>query len=112
MRQTFWLLVLALCASPASAADAGSDFFEAKIRPVLVEQCFKCHSADAAANKKLKANLRLDTAEALRKGGDTGSPLAEKPARSLLLKSLKGDGAEQMPPTGKLPDAVIADFEK
>ncbi len=108
MRQTLWLLAIALGASPARA----DDFFEAKIRPVLVEQCFKCHSADAAANKKLKANLRLDTAEGLRKGGDSGSPLAEKPAQSLLLKSLKGEGAEQMPPSGKLPDAVIADFEK
>lgn len=67
------------------------EFFEAKIRPVLVEQCYSCHSADAEGNKKLKAGLRLDTADAMRKGGDSGPAMVPgKPADSLLVKALKG----------------------
>jgi hypothetical protein len=84
------------------------EFFEAKIRPVLVEHCYKCHSAQAA---KLKGGLRLDTRDGLRKGGDSGPAVVPgDQAGSLLLKALRYDGKE-MPPSGKLPDAVIADFQ-
>lgn len=55
----FALRILALAILPSSfaAADEGTDFFEAKIRPVLVEHCYACHSADAARAKKLKGEL-------------------------------------------------------
>ena len=116
MRNLSWLLAVVVAAPGASrAADpAGADFFESKIRPILVEHCYACHSADAADQKKLKGGLKLDTAEALRKGGDSGVPFVEgKPADSLIVKALKGEGdAVQMPPKGKLPAAVVADFEK
>jgi hypothetical protein len=89
------------------------EFFEAKIRPVLVEHCYKCHSEEAAKEKKLKGGLKLDTRAGLLKGGDTGAGLVPgKADASLLLKSMKYDGDLQMPPKGKLPDAVLKDFEK
>src|SRR5438045_3315658 len=48
------------------------EFFEAKIRPVLVAHCYECHSAAAAERNKLKAGLALDTREGLLKGGESG----------------------------------------
>ncbi|WP_439621552.1 DUF1553 domain-containing protein [Gemmata sp.] len=100
----------------AAAADPvdpkAADFFEKKIRPVLAEHCYSCHSAEAEAKKKLKGGLALDTRDATRTGGDSGPALVPgKPAESLLLKTLKYDGDVKMPPKGKLPDAVVADFE-
>jgi hypothetical protein len=89
-----------------------SEFFETKIRPVLVEQCYKCHSEEAEKQKKLRGGLKLDTRAGLLKGGDTGAAMVPgKAGASLLLKTLKYDGDVQMPPKGKLPDAVIKDFE-
>jgi hypothetical protein len=88
---------------------AAVDFFERRIRPVLVEHCYECHSAKADAPK---GGLRLDSAAALRAGGDSGPSIEPgQPAASLLLSALRYDGYE-MPPTGRLPDAVIADFEQ
>lgn len=89
-----------------------NEFFEQKIRPVLVEHCYSCHSAAAEQNKKLKGGLYLDFAAGLLTGGDTGPALVKgKPAESLLIKALKYDDL-QMPPNGKLPEAVVADFVK
>ncbi len=89
-------------------------FFETKIRPVLVERCYQCHSAEAEKSKKLKGGLLLDTRAGLRAGGDSGRAVVPgQPSDSLLMKALRGGGdASQMPPTGKLPEAVIGDFEK
>jgi hypothetical protein len=53
-------------------ADEGTDFFEAKIRPVLVEPCYQCHSAQAANAGKLKGGLQLDTRAGIHMGGDSG----------------------------------------
>jgi cytochrome c553 len=100
--------------SRLSAADdaAGLELFEKKIRPVLVQECYQCHSAQAAADKKLKGGLLLDTGEATRKGGDSGPAVVPgKPSESLLVNALKHEDFE-MPPKGKLPEAVIADFVK
>ena len=88
------------------------EFFEQKIRPVLAQHCYSCHSEDARNAKKLKAKLYLDSTEGTLDGGESGSVLVKgKAAESLLIKALKYDGLE-MPPTGKLPDDVIADFVK
>ncbi len=110
------LLALALLSGPiAHAADtaAGHEFFENKIRPVLVEHCFACHSQDAAKNKKLRGGLFLDSRAGLRQGGDSGSILEPgKPDASLLLQSLTHQGEVRMPPKGKLSDAVLADFRR
>ena len=103
--------LLLLFAPAVRGADA--DHFEAKIRPVLVEQCYSCHSEAAEKAKKLKGGLKLDTRDATRKGGDTGPAVVPgKPKEGSLLDAIRYAGDSQMPPKGKLPDAVIADFEK
>jgi hypothetical protein len=85
-------------------------FFEKKIRPVLVEQCYKCHSAET---EKVKGELVLDTRDGLRKGGTTGPAIVPgNPDRSLLIKALRyKDEALAMPPKARLPESVVADFE-
>jgi hypothetical protein len=114
------LLVLALVAAGAArgaaptirAADAtatkeGLDFFEKRIRPVLVHNCYECHSGDPA---KAKGHLLLDSAEGLRKGGDSGAVIAPGHAdSSLLVEAIRYEGLE-MPPKGQLSDEVVADF--
>jgi hypothetical protein len=112
-------LALSLALAPAALADPDAsadpralDFFESKIRPVLVKHCYQCHSQEARARKKLRGGLLLDSQDGLRKGGDSGPALLpRKPGESLLLKTLRYDGDVKMPPRQKLPDAVIADFE-
>ncbi|MGE3805807.1 MAG: DUF1553 domain-containing protein [Gemmataceae bacterium] len=104
------LLVL-LLASASPADDPRQAFFEKKIRPVLVEHCYKCHAVET---KKQRGGLAVDSRDALLKGGESGPVLvAGKPAESLLMKALHySDDGLKMPPKGKLPDAVIADFDK
>lgn len=123
-RQQFVLSLTALCLAwlgqgdrPCCAQDdpkfATDDlqFFEKKIRPVLVEQCYACHSADAAKANKLKGNLLVDTRAGLLKGGDSGPAVAPGDLdESLILDALRYESL-QMPPKGKLPASVIADFE-
>ncbi len=88
------------------------EFFESKIRPVLVEHCVRCHSDAAESAKKLKGGLKLDSKAGWQAGGDSGpAVLPGKPGESLLLKSLKYQGDSHMPPEGQLPAVVIADFE-
>jgi len=103
-----------LLALSAGAAETPQqlEFFEAKIRPVLAERCLVCHSDAAETAKKLKGGLKLDSAAGWRVGGDSGPAIVPgKPGASLLLKSLKYEGNSHMPPEGKLPATVIADFE-
>ncbi len=90
-----------------------SEFFEAKIRPVLAHKCYKCHSAQA---DKVKGGLLLDTREGIRQGGDSGAAVTPgKPGESLILKALRWEDKDmRMPPQkegGKLPESVAADFE-
>lgn len=88
-----------------------AEFFEQKIRPVLVKHCYQCHSADARIKNQLKAGLALDSRQATLAGGDSGAAIVPgKPEESLLLDALRYD-TFKMPPKGKLPDSVIADFE-
>ncbi len=107
------ILFLAILPSTLPAADdKGTAFFEQKIRPVLVQHCESCHSVSAQKAKKIQGALFLDSAAGIAKGGESGPLLVKgKPAESLLMKALKHDGLE-MPPSGKLPDSVIADFAK
>ena len=81
------------------------EFFEAKIRPLLVEHCFECHAADAP--KGIKGGLRLDSRVGLWKGGDNGPGIdPAQPDESLLLQAVRWQGFE-MPPKGKLPAADL-----
>ena len=100
-------------AADKTAADRkGLDFFESKIRPVLVRHCYQCHSAKAAATKMLKGELQVDTRSGIRKGGETGPAVVPgQPGKSLLVAALKHDGPK-MPPKVKLPASIVADFEK
>ena len=113
MRSVFLLACAGpfLAALPVRAADPdprGVEFFENKIRPVLVEQCYKCHSTQTG---KSKGSLTLDTRAAILKGGANGPAIVPgNPAKSLLLTALHRDGELKMPPKAKLPDAVVADF--
>lgn len=85
------------------------DFFESRIRPVLIEHCYECHGPDA---KIAQGNVRLTTRDALLAGGDSGPAIVPgKPPESLLLQSLRYESL-QMPPKGKLSDAIISDFER
>jgi hypothetical protein len=103
---------LALSLDQARASDpTGVEFFEEKIRPVLVEKCYRCHSAEAEEAGKLKANLLLDRREGMLLGGDSGPAVVPgKPEESSLIEALRYEFL-MMPPEGKLPDPVIADFE-
>ena len=106
--------MLCLFASRATAATSaeGETLFEKSIRPVLVERCYECHSADAAAKGNLQAGLSLDTKQGLLTGGESGPAIVPGvPEKSLLIGALKFESYE-MPPTGKLPASVIADFVK
>lgn len=94
----------------AHGSEGEFDFFEEKIRPVLVEHCYECHSVEAANHGKLKAGLLLDSRDGIRMGGDTGPAVVlGDSSKSLLLRALKQEGPE-MPPSGALADDVIADF--
>ena len=109
------LLAGCLAASATAGALAGPadvEFFEQKIRPVLAERCFECHSVEA---KSLKGNLLLDSREGLLKGGDTGPAFDEAaPKKSLLLSAVHyADPETAMPPKkagGKLSEQAIADL--
>jgi hypothetical protein len=101
---------LLILAASTRAADPGVEFFEARVRPILVENCYACHSTAA---RKQKGGLHLDTRDAVRKGGDNGPAVVPgKPADSLLLKAVRQAGELKMPPKGRLSDAAIADLEK
>ncbi|NDB77855.1 MAG: DUF1549 domain-containing protein, partial [Verrucomicrobia bacterium] len=82
-----------------------------KIRPVLAEHCYSCHSAKA---DKLKGGLYVDSKEGLIKGGTSGTAIVPgKPEKSLLIKDMKSTNPDDMmPPKGdRLSPQIIADFE-
>jgi len=105
------LILLSVLAQDAAASNA--DFFEQKIRPVLVARCIACHSA---VTKKQKGGLSLDSREGLLKGGDTGPAVVPGDVdKSLLLKAIRyGDPDLRMPPPkekARLSAPQVADFE-
>jgi hypothetical protein len=95
--------------SEADLTPAQLDFFENKIRPVLADNCYKCHSTFA---EKVKGGLLLDSREALFKGGDSGAVIVPgDPEKSLLIKAVRyTDPDLQMPKDKKLDDDKIADL--
>ncbi|MCB1229483.1 MAG: PSD1 domain-containing protein [Verrucomicrobiae bacterium] len=102
-------MLTSLVATSALAED-DTKFFEANIRPMLVEHCYRCHSVEEG---KSKGGLRVDDREALLTGGDSGPAVVPgKPSESLLLTAIRHDDPDlEMPPRKpKLSDRVIADF--
>jgi cytochrome c553 len=106
-----WLGGAGSCAGadrPLSAGEAR--FFETRIRPLLAERCFSCHGPD-----KQRSDLRLDSAEAVRRGGSSGQPVLVpgQPEKSLLIRAVRHlDGVAKMPPKEKLKDQQIADLSR
>ncbi len=98
------LPLIILFAGPSlKAAEPANDFFESKVRPVLIEHCHACHG-----EKKQEASLRLDSREAILKGGEHGPIVDLKvPENSRLIKAVHHDGQLKMPPKGKLPNEAI-----
>ena len=93
-------LLASVLAPTGNAAESGADFFEKKIRPVLIEHCYKCHSA----GEKQRGGLVLDTRAGLLKGGDNGPSLVPgKPNESTLYTStiVPADDDKAMPPKGE-----------
>ncbi|HEV3339285.1 MAG TPA: c-type cytochrome domain-containing protein [Pirellulales bacterium] len=78
----------------------GAQFFEKQIRPILVQNCYQCHSGDP---KKAKANFVLDTREGLQKGGKSGPVInPAHPEQSLLIEAVRYESLE-MPPGENSP---------
>ena len=109
------LLIAPCMASTALAEDAVTtptefsteqvEFFESKVRPLLVEHCFECHSSTA---KAIKGGLKLDSREAVLKGGDSGAgAVPGKADESLIVDAVRWQTFE-MPPKGKLSADKIA----
>lgn len=94
-----------------SSPEDGVRFFEEKIRPVLAEKCYSCHSADS---EKLKGSLQVDHVSHLLAGGDTGPSLVPgKPDDSLLVEAIAyGNPDLRMPPKERLTPSVVEDFRK
>lgn len=93
----------------ADEDQAGLQFFEKHIRPVLVTKCYECHSS---SSKEPKGNLLLDTREGIRMGGDSGEAVVPgQLADSVLLEAIRWEGLE-MPPDEQLPPETVAKFEQ
>src|SRR5262245_13304684 len=111
-RVLFCLLCLAALTPEGRAAPLDrAAFFESRVRPLLIQRCFGCHSAKA---KKSRGGLRLDTRAALLAGGDSGpSVVPGQPERSLLIQAVRHSHPRLvMPPSGKLPPREIAALEE
>ena len=108
MRTTIHLLCLGV-ASVASAAAVDVEFFESRIRPVLVERCYSCHNSAEQAD----SGLAVDSRAGLLAGGDSGPTIVPgDPDSSYLMKVLRHEieGVKMPRDTGKLDGATLADF--
>src|SRR5436190_5504609 len=111
MRTSLLLILCGFVGAEAAPQEdpAGAEYFEKKIRPVLVDRCFSCHSSTAA---KLKGGLKLDSLESTLKGGDSGPVIVPgHPEKSPLIDAVSYKNIDlRMPPKGKLPAEQIADL--
>ncbi len=104
------IALLFVGSAPAVANDTitgeQSDFFEANIRPLLIDHCYECHSRESGESA---GDLRLDSAAAVLQGGSLGPALvAKQPDSSLLVRAVSYEDSElQMPPAGKLDDSSV-----
>ncbi len=119
-----WVVLLAAAEDSIAAEQAGAfvappvgisrsdlEFFEKSVRPLLVEKCYRCHSAEA---KIVQGGLRLDSRQAVAAGGDSGEIVSVGDLdESLLIHAVRWDGnASEMPPNAKLSETQIAVFER
>ena len=102
------LTVLA-CVGAAAQSDA-LEHFEKRVRPVLAQHCFACHSAEAPS---VFAGLRLDSRAGILRGGDSGpAAVPGSSGESLMVRALRGAAKTPMPPTGRLAEDQIAAVEE
>ncbi|MDE0106746.1 MAG: PSD1 and planctomycete cytochrome C domain-containing protein [Bryobacterales bacterium] len=102
------LALLGPAVVPGAADDGALEHFEKRVRPLLAENCYSCHSANAPS---VFANLRLDSRAGLLRGGDSGPVVVPGNASaSLLLRAVRGQAKALMPPTGQLSEEKIADL--
>ena len=91
------------------SSEGALEFFETKIRPLFIERCYECHSADS---DPVEGGLRIDGIQGLLKGGDSGPAVVpEKPEESLLVQAVEWKSVE-MPPDGKLAEAEIEQLKR
>jgi cytochrome c553 len=95
-------------ADPADTAE-GIQFFESKIRPVLIEHCYRCHSTEGSA---VRGGLMVDSREGLRGGGESGAAVVPESLEDSLLWNAINFVDFEMPPKRKLPAETIKDFER
>ena len=111
MNPNFRLYIFTLALSTNWLIGNTNTFFESKVRPILSEKCYECHSASA---NKSKGGLRLDHINLILKGGDSGPALViGKPLESLIMEAIRYEDPDfHMPPKEKLSKQVVVDFEK
>ena len=108
-----WVVALLAAWRGAAGDEAapGIEFFESRVRPVLVAHCYRCHSAEA---EDLKGGLRLDIRAGWQQGGESGEPaiVPGKPDESLLIRAVRHEqGVSAMPPDeGRLPGPAVRDL--
>lgn len=108
-QRLFACFVVSLTCFATATADDRVDFFEKKIRPVLIKHCYQCHAADS---KNVRGGLLVDSEKGLLTGGESGAAIVPgDPDESLLLSAMKHESFE-MPPDQKLPAHVLRDFER
>ncbi|MDB4607926.1 DUF1549 domain-containing protein, partial [bacterium] len=105
----FFGVFLAVAVDTATPNAEQLEFFENKVRPLLADKCYRCHSAKAEEKGKLKAGLLLDSRAGLLKGGDSGSALTPgDPSKSFLVEAVNYRNEDmEMPPKGKLKEEQI-----
>ncbi|HBI31155.1 MAG TPA: hypothetical protein DDY45_03895 [Verrucomicrobiales bacterium] len=105
----FFGVFSAVAVDTATPSAEQLEFFENKVRPLLADKCYRCHSAKAEEKGKLKAGLFLDSRAGLLKGGDSGSALTPgDPSKSFLVEAVNYRNEDmEMPPKGKLKDEQI-----
>ncbi|MGE3820004.1 MAG: DUF1549 domain-containing protein, partial [Isosphaeraceae bacterium] len=98
----------ALASEPPTFDASALEFFESKVRPILVNRCQTCHGPE-----KRKGGLRLDSRATILEGGDSGPAAVEgRPEESLLIEAIGYAEAIQMPPKSRLPEAEIATLNR